>query len=247
VITDVDNTSNTDTAHSTANVADAPLHSQCAAPATSLKAYAGPTATFTDEDPNGTSSDYTATIDWGDSSTSSGTVSPGSGSGPYTVSGTHTYSATGTYTITTTIDDEGGSQTVATCTTLVFAFAPGGGAFVIGDHNSALGTHVTFWGAQWWKRNTLTGGGGPPSFKGFAKRPTTPSCGVQWTTGPGNSNPPPAGPLPPDMGVIVTGKVRKTGAAITGNTLHIVVVQTDPGYYPNPGHAGTGTVEGQVC
>jgi hypothetical protein len=247
VITDVDNTSNTDTAHSTANVADAPLHSQCAAPATSLKAYAGPTATFTDEDPNGTSSDYTATIDWGDSSTSSGTVSPGSGSGPYTVSGTHTYSATGTYTITTTIDDAGGSQTVATCTTLVFAFAPGGGAFVIGDHNSAPASHVTFWGAQWWMRNTLTGGGGPPSFKGFAKRPTTPSCGVQWTTGPGNSNPPPAGPLPPDMGVIVTGKVRKTGAAITGNTLHIVVVKTDPGYYPNPGHAGTGTVEGQVC
>ncbi len=28
--------------------------------------------------------------------------------------------------------------------------------FVIGDGNAALGTHVTFWGAQWAKDNTVT-------------------------------------------------------------------------------------------
>ena len=48
------------------------------------------------------------------------------------------------------------------CKVLVFAFAPGGGAFVIGNGNSANGTAVTFWGAQWWKLNTLSGGPHPP-------------------------------------------------------------------------------------
>jgi hypothetical protein len=246
-INDVDNSVNTATVHSTAKVADAPLISQCAAPPVSLKAFAGPTATFTDADPGGTSSDYTATIDWGDSSTSAGTVSPGTGNGPYTVSGTHTYASTGTFTITTTIKDAGGSQTVATCNTLVFAFAPGGGSFSIGDGNSATGTHVTFWGAQWWKLNSLSGGAAPSAFKGFAKNPAQPSCGTGWSTDPGNSAPPPNGPLPADMGVIVTSKVTKSGSQISGNTPHIVVVKVDPGYEPNPGHAGTGTVEAQVC
>ena len=72
-------------------------------------------------------------------------------------------------------------------------------------------------------------------------------CHVDWTTGPGNSPPPPAGPLPSFMGVIVTSAVSKSGSQISGNTVHIVVVQTDPGYAPNPGHAGTGTVVAQVC
>ena len=33
-----------------------------------------PVATFTDTDPNGTATDYTATIDWGDGTTSAGTI-----------------------------------------------------------------------------------------------------------------------------------------------------------------------------
>jgi hypothetical protein len=246
-ITDVDNASNTATANSTANVADAPLASKCAAPATTPKVFAGPTATFTDANSFATSADFTATIDWGDSSSSSGTVSPGTGSGPYTVSGTHTYSSTGTFTIKTTIKDDGGSQTVATCNSLVFAFAPGGGSFAIGDKNSATGTKVTFWGAQWWKLNSLSGGAAPAAFKGFAKNPATPACGTGWSTDPGNSAPPPNGPLPAHMAVIVTSKTTKSGSQISGNTPHIVVVKTDPGYQPNPGHEGTGTVEAQVC
>lgn len=246
-ITDVDNASNGAKASSTANVADAALASECATPATTVQAFAGPTARFTDGDPSGMSSDYTAKVEWGDGTESAGTVSAGTGSGPYTVSGSHAYSSTGPFTITTTITDAGGSTTVATCRTLVFAFAPGSGSFVIGDENSTTGTSVSFWSAKWWQNNSLSGGSAPPGFKGFAENPATPSCGTGWSTDPGNSTPPPAGPLPGYMGVIVASKIAKSGSQISGDTVHIVVVKTNSGYKPNPGHAGTGTVEAEVC
>src|SRR5205807_2518819 len=54
-------------------------------------------ATFTDPG-NDTAGEFTATIDWGDGTTSAGTVS-GSG-GTYTVTGDHTYTNTdGTFTV----------------------------------------------------------------------------------------------------------------------------------------------------
>lgn len=138
---------------------------------------------------------------------------------------------------------DGFQQTVAVTTG---AFAPGG-SFVIGDQNSAIGTSVTFWGAQWWKLNSLSGGAAPAAFKGFALNPATPSCGVDWSTDPGNSTPPPVGPLPAFMAVIVTGSSSQSGSQIGGDTRHIVIVQTDPGYLDDPGHAGTGTIVAQVC
>ena len=36
-------------------------------------------------------------------------------------------------------------------------------------------------------------------------------------------------------------------SASTGDTAHIVIVQTNGGYAPSPGHAGTGTVVAVVC
>ena len=47
-------------------------------------------ATFTDANPNATASDFTATIDWGDGTSTSGTVVAQSG-GSFAVDGTHTY------------------------------------------------------------------------------------------------------------------------------------------------------------
>jgi len=47
--------------------------------------------------------------------------------------------------------------------------------------------------------------------------------------------------------VIVSRKVTQTGSTIAGVISKIVVVQTDPGYAPNPGPPGTGTVVGTVC
>jgi hypothetical protein len=246
-ITDIDTTDNTATANSTANVADAALTAKPACSATSLLSYNGPTATFTDAaSPFGTLSDFSATINWGDSTTTGGTVT-GFDGGPYTVSGSHTYATTGTFLITTTINDVGGSTVTTSCNTLGFSFAPGGGSFVIGDKNATIGTSVTFWSAQWWKLNSLSGGNAPASFKGFAENPSTPACGTGWSTDPGNSTPPPAGPLPAFMGVIVTSSSSQNGSAISGNTVHIVIVQTNAGYAPDAGHAGTGTVVSVVC
>jgi hypothetical protein len=34
----------------------------------------------------------------------------------------------------------------------------------------------------------------------------------------------------------------QTGSTVSGNAVQIVIVQTDPGYAPDPGDAGTGTV-----
>src|SRR5207245_3891944 len=124
--------------------------------------------------PHGLDTAYTAPINGGDpSSNSAGTITGGPGHGPYTVSGSHTYTSTGFFTVTTTATDHPSSST-ATCQVLIFAFAPGGGSFVVGDLNSVVGTSVTFWGAQWWKLNTLSGGAAPAAFKGFARSPATP-------------------------------------------------------------------------
>ena len=224
-------------------VADAPLAASCATPTVSTASFSGSTATFTDANPGGTVADFTATIDWGDGSTSPGVVT-GPVGGPFTVSGTHTYATLGSHTITTSIVDDGGSTASSGgCSVITYQPVP----FVIGDGNSANGTAVTFWGAQWWKLNTLSGGPAPASFKGYALNPPTPMCGVDWTTGPGNSPPPPTGPLPSFMGIIVTSSASKSGSQISGDTVRMVVVQTNPGYKNDPGHAGTGTVVAQIC
>jgi len=122
-----------------------------------------------------------------------------------------------------------------------------GGNFVIGDKSAAPGTSVTFWGSQWSKRNKLSGGAAPRSFKGFENHPVRPACGQKWVARPGNSARPPAGPLPAYMLVLVSSKVTKSGSSIAGDTVHEVVVKTGSGYAPNPGHPGTGTVVARIC
>ena len=131
--------------------------------------------------------------------------------------------------------------------TVLFEF-PASGAFVVGDLSAQMGAKVTFWGAKWSNVNKLSGGAAPPSFKGFAATlgAEPPRCGITWTTGPGNSSNPPA-TVPAYMGVLVSSKVSKSGSTISGDAKSIVVVKTDPGYAPNPGHAGTGTVVAAVC
>jgi hypothetical protein len=77
-------------------------------------------ASFTDADPGGAVSDYTATINWGDGSgVTSGKIVYNSSTGRFDVQGSHTYAMKRTYTITVTITDSGGSKLTVTDTITV--------------------------------------------------------------------------------------------------------------------------------
>ena len=238
-IVDIDSAASGAVVSGTATVIDAPL-AATGLTTTSTKAFAGPVATFVDANPFETASALSATIDWGDGSLpSSGTVS-GPDSGHFTVNGTHTYQQLGPFTIAVHIVDEGGSFADAVTGVVVFDYASGG-AFVIGDKANTVGSQVTFWSSQWAKTNPLAKGSAPAAFKGFEGVVTRPAVGTPWRTGPGASaGPPPR--VPTYMAVIVTTKVAMTGSAITGDTAHIVIVKTAPGYGADPGKTGRGTI-----
>jgi len=187
------------------------------------------------------------TVSGANTASGSGT-SDASGQAAFTYTGTN--SGDDTITACADINNNGlcdPEEPTATAKKTWVSVAPGGGSFVIGDEESTTGTNVTFWGSRWSKLNPLSGGNAPASFKGFAKNPSVPSCGTDWSTDPGNSAKPPKGPLPALMAVIVTSNTSKSGSQISGDTVHMVVVQTNPGYSNNPGHAGTGSVVAQIC
>jgi hypothetical protein len=105
------------TASSTAAIADAALHAG-ALTVPSPVAVNAPTSisfAFTDDNHGAPSSDFTATIDWGDGTTSTGTVT-GSG-GSYLVQASHPYTSIGTFAIKVTVVDRGGSTISATGST----------------------------------------------------------------------------------------------------------------------------------
>ena len=100
-----DSDTETAKAKSTAQVADADLN----ATGVSINgaenvSFSGKVASFTDANPLATPADFTATIDWGDATTSSATIVL-NGSGGFDVKGTHTYTATGSYVISVQIND----------------------------------------------------------------------------------------------------------------------------------------------
>ncbi|HEY3567811.1 MAG TPA: hypothetical protein VGP73_07740 [Thermoanaerobaculia bacterium] len=78
-------------------------------------------ANFSDTLTSAVASDFTATIDWGDATTSAGTVSGGSGS--FQVSGTHTYASTGTYPVMVTLSDDAPGTATATVTSTAMVAA----------------------------------------------------------------------------------------------------------------------------
>jgi hypothetical protein len=115
------------TVFSTATVADAPLTATgvtVVIPPAQNALFTGTIATFTDADPNGTLTDYTSTINWGDGVVTSGTItiSPTT-PGLFVVSGTHQYAPSSIpYQATVTIKDVGGST--ATAISSITAFVP---------------------------------------------------------------------------------------------------------------------------
>jgi hypothetical protein len=110
----------TATAQSTAAVSDASIS---VAGSTSLAAsegqvFSGVVATLTDSNTSASTADFTVTIDWGDQTTSTGTVSS-AGGGQFNVSGSHSYAEEGNYNLKITVNDDGGSSNQGTTTASV--------------------------------------------------------------------------------------------------------------------------------
>jgi hypothetical protein len=253
-ITDIDAGQGPAQVTSSVAVSDAQLSATCAGELAAFKSFSGSLATLADANPLATSADFSATVHWGDGTSSPGTASGATG-GPFTISGDHTYASLGNFTITIDVQDEGGASASVACQLLMFSF-PTTGAFVLGDTTVASAgpsTTVTWWSANWSTLNKLSGGTAPSAFKGFAASVntlpnTSPAnvCTGTWSAGGGSSPPPPA-TAPPYMGVIVASKITKApGGVVHGNYDKIVVVKTNPGY-GGPGSAGTGTIVGTFC
>ena len=64
---------------------------------------------FTDTNSGATASDFTATVDWGDGTRSSGMIAPATGGG-FVATGSHAYAQAGRYSATVTVDDVSGSE-----------------------------------------------------------------------------------------------------------------------------------------
>ena len=162
---------------------------------------------------------------------------------------TYSSSQVGTDTLGATITNLVGSIASNSVTaSWTVNFAPGGGAFVIGDLENIQGAGVYWWGAQWWKNDHLSTGLAPASFKGYENGNASPWCGQTWTARPGNSSPPPkAVAAESEMAVIVSSTISKSGPTMSGDIVAIVLVRTNAGYGPNPGHPGTGTILSTIC
>ena len=132
-------------AAATATVADAVLHGHgLNLGATRSTAFNRAVVTFTDDDPNGMVSDYTASVNWGDGTTSAAVVSAAAGGG-FTATAQHAFRE-GRFSIVSTITDAGGASTSATSRIVVDLTPPVTTATVTGT----LGTN------GWWKSGSPT-------------------------------------------------------------------------------------------
>ena len=205
------------------------------------KRSAAPSRTSHDGDPAAPLSDFTATINWGDSSSSSGTVS-GSG-GSYTVAGSHTYASTGYFNVNVHVDDVGGStaDTTTPCTVLVFAFAPGGGSFVIGDQLERQRHRGHLLGRPVGEAELLERRRRAVVLQGLCQEPD--HAHVRWTRLEHR----------PGQQLLASGgtaaRLHGRDRRELGHQVRLADLRHDaahrrradgPGYAPNPGHAGTG-------
>jgi hypothetical protein len=119
----------TATAHSTLTIADTPLTAGAAALLTGVEGrpFSAEVGAFTNTNPLSKASDYSATIAWGDGSTSGGVVRQLAG-GTFTVTGTHTYAEESPglpYPVSVSVKDAGiGGSTTTLVATATIADAP---------------------------------------------------------------------------------------------------------------------------
>src|SRR5262249_6666170 len=101
--------------------------------ATEGTAFSGTVATFSDSNTGDVASQFTATIAWGDGTTSTGTVTGGNGS--FSVTGNHTYSDEASATVAVTLTQRGGGTAAATANSTATVGE--------GDSLSGSGTPIT--------------------------------------------------------------------------------------------------------
>jgi len=101
------------TTQSTITVHDAPIHASRTYIRTTVgQQFSGIVAGFQDSNPLGRLVEFSASINWGDGTTSQGIIQ-NNGQGHYVVLGTHTFSGPGSSSIDVTINDDGHAVTVA--------------------------------------------------------------------------------------------------------------------------------------
>jgi streptogramin lyase len=115
------------TATSTASVQDGLLTAKTVAFNPAEGTVNATVATFTDQDPTDSASDYTAVITWGDGGTSSGSITK-TGPGAFSVNGTYTYLEEGTYPFSVLITDTVGGNTAKASANVTVADASLSGA-----------------------------------------------------------------------------------------------------------------------
>jgi Aspartyl protease/FG-GAP-like repeat len=138
-------------------VYDAPLSGSGQNSSASQGGSTGPTlvATFTDAGGLQGPAHYSTTINWGDGSSSAGTISQPGGSGtPFNVTGSHTYQSAGTWTVTTAVTEIGGGTIDIVSHVKVFARdsilgrAGNSGQIWVGLSNGSSGFSTNVW-ANW--------------------------------------------------------------------------------------------------
>ena len=112
-VTVTDSTGATTSGTASTSAADAALTvTGASVTAVESAALSGAFASFTDADPNAAVSDFSATINWGDQTSSAGTITA-NGSGGFVVTGNHVFAEEGSYTVTVAISDAGGASASA--------------------------------------------------------------------------------------------------------------------------------------
>lgn len=116
-----DLSSGSTTANSTATITAAPVASTAVAVvAEEATTFTGPVVTFTQDGGSVPASSFSASIEWGDGASSTGTVTAAGGG--YVVSGSHLYAEDGSYPITVVVDNlDGSPTTIDTTATIVEA------------------------------------------------------------------------------------------------------------------------------
>ncbi len=110
-------------------------------------AVSGAVVTFTHGVGGEPSSNFTASIDWGDGQTSAGTVSELQGT--YSVAGSHTYAASGTFTVKASIADDGATTVINGAADVHPAGTPHQ-LFVIAVYHDVLGRLPDAGGLAFW-------------------------------------------------------------------------------------------------